>query len=450
MDNKIFSYKLRVVRFYDSVFMKKLTKELKKTLGLLATGTFLEYFDLMLYVHMAVLLNGLFYPPTDQYSASLLSALGFSITFIFRPIGAVIFGLIGDNFGRKPVLILTTIIMSISCFIMANLPCYAQIGITASVVMTLCRIMQSLSSTGEVTSCSLYIMETTRPPIQYPAMGITSLFSALGGTFALAVASIVTIEGFSWRYAFWIGIIIALVGMYARKELKETPEFVNIKNKIIETADKFNISFTEAKKILNLKEEDTPNQTWIFLLIIECVFPLYYYFVYIYTGEIFKSLFNYSSENVIHHNLVLSIFDLGRIILLMWTSYYINPLKILKIQLVISVILVLSLPFLLNNVTEPYHLIIIQYAMAAFAIHGLPGFPIFYKYIHILQRAKYTGITYALGRAIMFAITSFGLVILIQNFGNIGLLILFIPILICYTSALFYFDKLEKESNAQK
>jgi hypothetical protein len=281
-------------------------------------------------------------------------------------------------------------------------------------------------------------------------MGITSLFSALGGTFALAVASIVTIEGFSWRYAFWIGIIIALVGMYARKELKETPEFVNIKNKIIETADKFNISFTEAKKILNLKEEDTPNQTWIFLLIIECVFPLYYYFVYIYTGEIFKSLFNYSSENVIHHNLVLSIFDLGRIILLMWTSYYINPLKILKIQLVISVILVLSLPFLLNNVTEPYHLIIIQYAMAAFAIHGLPGFPIFYKYIHILQRAKYTGITYALGRAIMFAITSFGLVILIQNFGNIGLLILFIPILICYTSALFYFDKLEKESNAQK
>jgi len=424
--------------------VKKLTPELKKILGVLSTGTFLEYFDLMLYVHMAVLLNGLFFEPTDQYSASLLSAFGFSITFVFRPIGAYFFGYVGDNWGRKPVLILTTIIMSISCLIMANLPTYAQIGFSASIILTLCRVMQSLSSTGEVTSCSLYVMESTKPPIQYPAMGITSLFSALGGTFALGVASIVTIEGFSWRYAFWIGTIIAFIGIYARKELNETSEFINVKKKLIETADKFNLSLAEAKKLLNL-QENPKTQVWVFLLIIECVFPLYYYFAYIYSGELFKTIFNYSPEQIIHHNFLLSIFDLGRIIFLMWISYYVHPLKILKIQLIISAIIVLLLPFLLNNVTEPYHLTIIQYAIAIFAIHGLPGFAIFYKHIPLLSRAKFTGLTYAFGRAIMFAITSFGLVILVQRFGYMGLLILFIPVLICYTIALFYFDKLEKE-----
>lgn len=426
--------------------MKTLTIELKKILGLLSIGTLLEYFDLMLYVHMAVLLNGLFYEPTDQHSAALLSAFGFTITFVFRPIGALIFGWIGDNFGRKPVLVITTIIMALSCLIMANLPTYAQIGFTASIVMTLCRVMQSLSSTGEVTSCELYIMESTKPPVQYPAMGIVPLFAAFGGTLALGVASIVTIEGFSWRYAFWAGIIIAVVGMYSRRELKETPEFVNIKNKLKSAAEKFNVSPREAKKLLNLKEGDTKTKTWIAILIIECVFPLYYYFSYIYAGDLFKNLFNYSAENVIHHNFVLSFVDLGRIIFLMFISYYINPLKILKVQLVISVVLVLSLPFLLNNVSEPYHLTIIQYSMALFSVHGFPGFPIFYKYIHILQRSWYAGLTYACGRAIMFAITSFGLIILIEQFGNIGLLILFVPILVGYTFSLFYFDNLEKQN----
>lgn len=429
--------------------MKKLTKELKKTLGLLSIGTFLEYFDLMLYIHMATLLNGLFYESADKDSAALLSAFGFSVIFICRPFGAYFFGYVGDNWGRKPVLILTTVIMSISCLIMANLPTYAQIGFSASIIMTLCRVMQSLSSTGEVTSCSLYIMESTKPPVQYPAMGITSLFSALGGTFALGVASIVTIEGFNWRYAFWIGTIIAYIGMYARKELNETPEFIDVKKKIIETANKFDIPLAEAKKLLNLSE-NSKKQVWIFLLIIECVFPLYYYFAYIYSGELFKNIFNYSAEQVIHHNFVLSIFDLGKIIFLMWISYYVHPIKVLKIQLIISAPIVLLLPLLLNNMTEPYHLTIIQYLVAIFAIHGLPGFAVFYKYIPLFYRAKYTGLTYACGRAIMFAITSFGLVILVQKFGNMGLLILFAPILIGYTIALFYFDKLERESNASK
>ena len=86
----------------------KLTREQREAVGLLSIGTFLEYFDLMLYVHMAVLLNELFFPKTDPFMASLLSAFAFCSTYLLRPFGALIFGWIGDRMGRKFVIITTT------------------------------------------------------------------------------------------------------------------------------------------------------------------------------------------------------------------------------------------------------------------------------------------------------------------------------------------------------
>ncbi len=424
--------------------MESLTKELKKTIALLSTGTFLEYFDLMLYVHMAVLLNGLFYEATDPHAVAVLGAFTFCSTFVFRPFGALIFGWIGDNFGRKPVMILTTSIMAISCLVMANLPTYAQIGFGASIIMTLCRIMQSMSSTGEVTSCELYLMELTKPPIQYPILGAVPFFAALGGTFALGIASLVTTTGLNWRIAFYIGTTIAVIGVIGRTTLKETPEFANTQRQIDEASRKFNLTDEQVKKVFNIKNEKVSIKTVLALGIIQCIFPLYYYFTYIYCGNLFKILFNYTAEDVIHHNFYLSIVDLSRIVFLSWVSYYINPLKILKIQLVISAIFIICCPFLLDNATASYQLTVIQYGMMLLAIHGLPAIPIFYKHIPILKRFTCAGLTYSIGRGVMFAITSFGLVYLMGWFGSSGLLMLFVPCLIAYTFALFYFDNLEK------
>lgn len=74
----------------------------KETIGLLSIGTFLEYFDLMLYVHMAVLLDELFFPKADPLTSSIIAAFTFSSIYILRPFGALIFGYIGDHIGRKP------------------------------------------------------------------------------------------------------------------------------------------------------------------------------------------------------------------------------------------------------------------------------------------------------------------------------------------------------------
>ena len=427
--------------------MTELRASGKKIVGLLSLGTFFEYFDLMLYVHMGVLLNELFFGATDSHSLALLSALGIFLTFAARPIGAYAFGWVGDNFGRVPVLYITTIMMATACLVMASLPTYAQIGVTASIVVSLCRIVQSLSSVGEVTSCDLYLIESTEPPVQYPVAGIADIFGALGGTFALGIISLVTMYEFNWRWSFLFGFGIAFIGFYARKTLLETQDFSDAQLKIKLIVDEFKISYKQAKKIVleGTRPKSSSKGVKNALLTIQCIFPLYYYFSYIYCGDLLKSLFNYSSVEVIHSNFILSIVDVVQIVCIYWMSYYINPLKILKVQLVLSSILVLFLPFLLNNISEPWHLIAIQYFMVVFAIHGAPAFPIFYKHINPLNRFKTVGVQYAWGRAIMFGLTSFCLIHLVEYFGNMGLLILFIPALISYTIALFYFDNLKKK-----
>ena len=189
---------------------RNLTKEQKEVVGLLSIGTFLEYFDLMLYVHMAVLLNELFFPKTDPFTASLLSAFSFSITFIFRPFGALIFGYIGDNYGRKFTVIITTIFMAVTCIIMAISPTYAEIGITASVIITLCRIVQGINSMGEKIGAEIYLTETFNPSLQYRVVAFIPTFSCIGTMFALLIASIMTSHGFNWRYAFVVGAVIAV------------------------------------------------------------------------------------------------------------------------------------------------------------------------------------------------------------------------------------------------
>ena len=236
--------------------LSSLTKQHREAIGILQIGTVLEYFDLMLYVHMAVLLDQLFFPKTDPHTAALISAMTFCSTFVFRPLGALIFGYIGDNLGRKYTVIITTTMMAISCVTMANLPTYAQIGITATWAITLCRIIQGLSSMGEIIGAQLYLTELIKPPIRYLAVSLIGCSNCFGTMLALAVTTAVLYLGLEWRIAFWIGASIALVGFIARTALRETPEFVDAKRQIKKNFEKANIDPIILEKDLIFKPVD--------------------------------------------------------------------------------------------------------------------------------------------------------------------------------------------------
>lgn len=314
---------------------RSLTREQKEAIGLLSIGTFLEYFDVMLYVHMAVLLNELFFPKTDPFTASLLAAFAFCSTYVLRPIGALIFGYIGDNIGRKHTVIITTFMMAISCIVMANLPTYSQIGITASWVITICRIIQGMSSMGEVIGAELYVTEITKPPIQYVSVGIITVFSSIGGMGALIIAWYTTNYGLNWRIVFWIGAIVALIGAKARILLRETPDFTDARKRLI-----------ECKKSSKIYTEKVEFKTGLALYLMQCAWPVCFYFVYVHCALILKNSFSLSSAEIITHNLILSIIQVASFLFFTICSYWIYPLLLLKIKVTIFTLLVIPFSFL--------------------------------------------------------------------------------------------------------
>ena len=268
----------------------QITGEQKKAIGLLSIGTFLEYFDLMLYVHMAVVLNELFFPTNDPNTAALTSAFAFCSTYILRPFGALLFGYIGDNIGRKPTIILSTGIMALSCLVMANVPTYAQVGITASWIVTICRILQGLSSLGEIIGAEIYLVETTRPPLMYPIVGIIIIFSSLGGFAALGVATLVMSINFNWRIAFGIGAVVALIGVVARTTLRESRDFVDVQKKLKNTFNKVDLNIKDSLKTNLIWKQKTDIRVILSYFIMECTSPIYFYINYIYCADILKKL----------------------------------------------------------------------------------------------------------------------------------------------------------------
>ncbi|WP_425361001.1 MFS transporter [Candidatus Tisiphia endosymbiont of Stenodema calcarata] len=429
---------------------RSLTKEQKSAVGLLSIGTFLEYFDLMLYVHMAVLLNELFFPKDDPHTTAIYSATAFCSSFVFRPVGALIFGYIGDNIGRKTTVIITTFIMALSCITMANLPTYAQIGITASWLVTICRILQGMSSMGEVVGAKLYLTESINPPIQYPVVSLVSVFATLGGVVALGIASLVTSYGFNWRIAFWMGAGVALVGTIARRSLRETPEFADAKRQLKKTFQQTsNVAGIDLKKLENnpIWQKKADKITVMALFLIECMCPVCFYFTYIYCGNILKTSFGYSAEQVIHQNFIISIFSFLSTLVLTYLSYKIYPLKIAKTLLLIFCLFALACPYLLNNLNSSFDVFLIQLFVMLFIPTGPDiGLSIFYKHFPVFKRFSCASLTFAISRALMYVVPSFSIIYLTEYWHHWGIMIILLPICIGFAFGLFHFEKLEKKT----
>lgn len=433
------------------MLFSSLRREQREAVGLLQIGTFLEYFDLMLYVHMAVLLNDLFFPKTDPHTASLIAAFAFCSTYVLRPFGALLFGWIGDHIGRKTTVIITTMMMAVSCLIMANLPTYSQIGITAAWIVTICRLIQGLSSMGERIGAEIYITEMTKPPEQYPLVALTGTLATFGGVCALIVASLVTTQGFNWRLAFWIGAGIALVGSVARTRLRETPDFVDMKRrmkKAIEDSSRDGLGkAADLLKSTNLLfREKVDKKTSISFMVIQIPWAVWFFFVYVYGAEILKKRFGFSAEQIIQHNFLVSLFHLLNLLTAFSLSFWINPIKILKIKWFVLSSLIMFVPYLIYRSNSPYDLFFIQAVFIFLAYDICPASPIFYNHIPIFKRFTYSAFTYAIARALAYVITSFSFICVTDCFGYYGLWVIMIPVSIMYIFGLKHFEKLEYET----
>lgn len=425
-----------------------LRREQKEAIVLLQTGTFLEYFDLMLYVHMAVLLNELFFPKTDPRTASLLAALSFCSTFVMRPIGALAFGYIGDKVGRKTTVILTTMLMAISCVLMANLPTYAKIGIAASWLVTICRIIQGLSSMGEVIGAEIYLTEITKSKGRHTIVSLLGISCVLGSILALGIASLVTSADSNWRSAFWFGAIIAVVGAAARTRLRETPDFVDMKRRIKKTIEEAHENgLPNAANLLQktsiIWKEKVNKKTALAFFLISCAWPACFFFSYIHCAGILKNTFGFTPGQIIFQNFKVSLFELVSCITIAYLSSKVHPLKIMKVKFVLFFLFALSLPFILAHIYSPFYLLLVQAFAVAFGLSPNPAYAVYIQNFPVFKRFTYYGLLYAISRAVMYVITAFSLVYLINTYGHYGLWFIMVPISLGFYWGVRHFEKLE-------
>ncbi len=132
-------------------------------------------------------------------------------------------------------------------------------------------------------------------------------------------------------------------------------------------------------------------------------------------------------------------------IALLYLSYKIHPLKILKFKVIVFIPFILFCPYIIFNLVDSTGLLLVQAFLVLFVLSTNPATPIFYSYFPIFKRFSYAGFTYAFSRVFMHIATSFGLICSEKYFGNWGMLLIMLPVTIGYGFGIFYFVKLEKE-----
>ncbi|MHA7877958.1 MAG: MFS transporter [Bacteroidota bacterium] len=417
-------------------------QEQREAAGLLSVGSFLESFDLFLYVHMAVLLNELFFPRADPYTASLQQAFAYCATFALRPLGALLFGYIGDRIGRKATVVITTLMMAIACLVMVMLPTYAQIGITASWIVIVCRILQGLSALGERVGAELYLTEATHPPLQYMMVGFIFCAIDLGGVAALGISALVTVYGFNWRFAFLLGALIAVIGSMARTKLKESPEFVDARRRMRRDMQDGFKSKAEFNYIAQHSKINSKMALAYFL--VYCGGPVGFYVVYMYCGSVLRDTLGCTVHQVLYQNFMVGLIQLAGSFLVTYLSIRIYPLKILKVFAAGFSLIALLSPFYLSRVSTPQQLFLLQAIAVLFIPSSLPAGPIFYKYFPVFKRFTYASFLFAMSRSLMAIIASLGLVYLTRYLNYWGVLVLAVPVVIGYGWGIFYFERLER------
>ena len=192
-------------------------------------GNALEFYDFTVYAAFAAMIGRAFFPASSPNVSLLLSVATFGIGFVARPLGGILIGAYADRFGRKPAMTLTIWLMALGSGMIGLLPSYATIGIMAPVLLVVARLIQGFSAGGEMGPATTYLLESAPPgrqcffgSWQFASQNMGIILSGLIGVIlALSMSDQVTNE-WGWRVPFLLGILIAPIGFYIRRNLDET------------------------------------------------------------------------------------------------------------------------------------------------------------------------------------------------------------------------------------
>ena len=195
-------------------------------------GSVVEWYDFFLYGTMAALVfNEKFFPTFDPLTGTLAAFTTFAAGFITRPLGGVLFGHLGDRVGRKPMLVVTMMIMGLATFAMGLLPTYQSIGVAAPLLLVLLRMLQGIGLGGEWGGAVLLCVEHAPDDKRgwyssWPQLGVPiGLLLSTGAVKGLAPLGEETLLAGAWRIPFLASIVLVAVGLFIRLRIQEPPAF---------------------------------------------------------------------------------------------------------------------------------------------------------------------------------------------------------------------------------
>lgn len=205
---------------------------LRRSVAAGAIGVWVHWFDWAVYAYMSTTIATVFFPTQDA-TAGLLSVFAvFAVSFAIRPIGGLIFGTLGDRIGRRRTLVFVIVLMSAATLAVGLLPSYASVGIAATVLLVVTRLIQGLAAGGEFGSAATFLAEYS--PRKRRGFGVSWLeCSSLAGFLSASLVVFVltsalgesTVTAWGWRIPFLLAAPMGIIGLYIRLKLDDTPEF---------------------------------------------------------------------------------------------------------------------------------------------------------------------------------------------------------------------------------
>lgn len=356
-------------------------------------GNALEYYDVMLFGFFATLLAPLFFP-TDNQAISIISSLGtFAAGFLMRPLGGIVFGHLGDKFGRRQALALSIFLVTIPTFTIGILPVYAEIGIAAPIILVICRLLQGLCVGGEYSGASIFVIEYSKKGKEAFAGSIlcaTGFFGGLLGTFLGFLCTLSFMPGWGWRIPFLLGSVMGLMGFYIRTRVSESPSFIRHKDRPIAKVP-----------LLEVLQKRTKNLFCTVGIGATSLIP--FYLASVYMGYILSSKLNIPTSQIMLINIALNILLM---MLLPFMGFiadkFVGKEKLMIWSSLISILIAYPLFLHLENNLSISNVIFAQIFLAGItAGFGAPSMAVLTTFFPVHERFSGIGFGYALGGALL-------------------------------------------------
>lgn len=392
-----------------STSTKYLSQEIKKSIAYVVSGNFLEYFDLMLMTHLAFVMTPYFMPKGNPFLEKVVTMFAFLSSFIIRPMAAIFWGKVGDNFGRVFVLSWTTMIMAISCVFIVLIPPHAAWGIYSAYCFLFARILQGISSSGEGAAAEIFCTELVKPPTAYRVCVLLKLASNIAGLVALLLGMFcVSLSEDGWKYCFYFGGTIAVCAMNFRRKLRETKEFLDAH--IVVRDDN-----------LSHMKEYYLKRNFICLVGLNIAAAAGFVFGYGFCTNLLKTI-GLTSTQILFNNACVVVVEIFVIAVFGYLTYFFYPLKLLQIRCVAS-FFIIPAGFLLLYFEKSHCSIFLAQLAILLPIQGLdPAVPVFIKGFHPKKRFTNYGLSWALSKSITYITTGILATFIETQFGMYGLL----------------------------